>query len=40
MLFGVGLIILGVQFVSIGLVGELIARERGRQTAPIRERLE
>ncbi len=40
MLCGAGLIILGVQFVSIGLLGELIARERGRETAPISERLE
>lgn len=39
MLFGVGLIILGVQFVSIGLLGELIARNQARETAPIRERL-
>ena len=39
MLFGVGLVILGVQFVSIGLLGELIARDRAARPVPIRERL-
>ncbi len=40
MLFGVGMVILGVQFVSIGFLAELIAHERAHQSAPIAERLE
>ncbi len=39
MLFGVALILLGVQFVSMGFLGELIAKERGARPYPIRERL-
>jgi hypothetical protein len=40
MLFGVVLIILGVQFLSMGFLGELIAKERGSELTPIRDRLE
>jgi hypothetical protein len=39
MLFGVALILLGVQFVSMGFLGELIAKERGTRPYPIRDRL-
>ncbi len=39
MLFGVALILLGVQFVSMGFLGELIAKERGARPYPIRDRL-
>ena len=34
------LIILGVQFLSMGFLGELIAKERGSELTPIRDRLE
>ena len=40
MLFGVVLIILGMQFLSMGFLGELIAKERGSEPYPIRERLD
>jgi glycosyltransferase involved in cell wall biosynthesis len=40
MLFGVVLIILGMQFLSMGFLGELIAKERGSEPYPIRDRLE
>jgi glycosyltransferase involved in cell wall biosynthesis len=40
MLFGVVLIILGMQFLSMGFLGELIAKERGSELTPIRDRLE
>lgn len=39
MLFGVALILLGVQFVSMGFLGELIAKEHGTRPYPIRDRL-
>jgi hypothetical protein len=39
MLFGVVLIILGVQFVSMGFLGELVAKERGSRPYPVRDRL-
>jgi glycosyltransferase involved in cell wall biosynthesis len=40
MLFGVVLIILGMQFISLGFLGELIAKERGSRPYPIRDRIE
>jgi glycosyltransferase involved in cell wall biosynthesis len=40
MLFGVVLIILGMQFLSMGFLGELIAKERGSEPYPIRDRLD
>lgn len=40
MLFGVVLIILGVQFLSMGFLGELVAKERGSRSYPIRDRIE
>jgi hypothetical protein len=39
MLFGVVLIILGVQFLSMGFLGELVAKERGSRSYPIRDRI-
>ena len=39
MLFGLALILLAVQFVSIGFLGELVVKERGSRPYPIRDRL-
>lgn len=39
MLFGLALILLGVQFVSIGFLGELVVKERGSRPYPLRDRL-
>ncbi len=39
MLFGLALILLGVQFVSIGFLGELVVKERGSHPYPVRDRL-
>jgi hypothetical protein len=40
LLFGVVLVILGIQFVSIGLLGEMIAYLRQKREFTLRERLD
>ncbi len=40
MILGVVLVILGIQFLSMGFLGELIAKERGSRPYPIRDRLD
>ncbi len=38
MLFGVGLVLLGIQFVLMGLLGEMIAHQGARAEYPVRQR--
>jgi glycosyltransferase involved in cell wall biosynthesis len=40
LLFGVGLILLGIQFVSMGLLAEMIANQDRRREYPVRRRIE
>ena len=39
MLFGAGLVLLGIQFVLMGLLGEMIAHQGARTDYPVRRRL-
>lgn len=39
MLFGVGMVVLGIQFVLMGLLGEMIAHQGARAEYPVRQRL-
>ena len=39
MLFGVGMVLLGIQFVLMGLLGEMIAHQGARADYPVRRRL-
>jgi hypothetical protein len=38
MLFGVGAVLLGIQFVLMGLLGEMIAHQGARAEYPVRRR--
>jgi hypothetical protein len=38
MLFGAGLVLLGIQFILMGLLGEMIAQQHARADYPVRRR--